>query len=262
VSELSPLREYKTTASQAPVIVNGSEQQLVELWEERCGIRPPKDFSRNIQVQRGRHDEPFILAWSELINEHPITERQTFIPHPTLPWCACTIDGYRAFDDAVYEAKCQSSFRRFEDVVAYYTPQVMVQRDCRGAARGILGVLQEDLQEVEIYTDEAYEREVWARLAAFQLCVETMTRPRSQSELVPPELWRTVNLLSENPNWGPDMRHELRMWADTREPARMHQKAKDSIKALLPPDVGTVLLGELSVKRSKNNAITVRGADR
>ena len=262
MSELSPKREFKTTGSQAPVIVNGTADQLYELWEERCGRRPPKDFSRNIQVQRGRHDEPFILSWSEMINGHEITERQRYIEHPTLPSIACTIDGYRAFDDAVYEAKCLSPFRRLEDVIAYYTPQVLVQQRCRGAARGILAVLQDGLEEVEIYVDEAYESEMWARLAAFQLCVDLMQPPSVKPELVPPELWRTVNLATENPNWGPDMRSEMRMWADTREAARMHQKAKDSIKELLPPDVGTVLFGHLNVKRDKRGAVTVREKER
>jgi hypothetical protein len=188
-----------------------------------------------------------------------ITERQSYIDHPTLPWCGCTLDGYRAFDDAVIEAKTLNPWGDRDENIYKYTPQVLVQMRCRGASRGILAMLRGfSLEQVEVYIDEDYEREVWARLAAFQLCVDMQSPPDTRPILLPPEQWRTIDLQTENPNWGPDMRHELRMWADTHESARMHQKAKDSIKELLPPDVGTVLLDRLSVKRSKSNAITIR----
>ena len=183
--ELSPQRELMTTASQAPVIVNGTGAQLYELWEERVGLRPPKDFSRNIQVQRGKHDEPFILFWSELINGISITERGTFFKHPHLPSISCTLDGLIADWNAVYEAKCQSEFRDLQDILTWYTPQVLVQMRCTGAARGILGVLQSNLTELEVTVDEAYEREVWEYLAAFQLCVDTMTPPHEAARADP-----------------------------------------------------------------------------
>jgi len=264
MSELSPLRELMTTASQAPVIVNGTGAQLYELWEERVGLRPPKDFSRNIQVQRGKHDEPFILFWSELINGHTIAERGAFLKHPHLPSISCTLDGYIAELDAVYEAKCQSAFRDLEAALIWYTPQVLVQMRCRGAARGILGVLQDNLTELEVTVDEAYEREVWEYLAAFQLCVDTRTPPHKRPELVPPELWKTIDLAAVHPlpNWGPDMIEAMRTWSETREAARTHEVSKASAKALLPDDVGTVRYGAMSVKRSKNGAVTMREKDR
>ena len=79
---------------------------------------------------------------------------------------------------------------------------------CRGAARGILAVLQDDLTELEINIDEDYERQVWEQLCAFQLCVQTFTPPVKYPELVPPELWKTINLatVTPRPNWATDMR--------------------------------------------------------
>jgi len=262
MSELSPLRELMTTASQWPIIVNGSGEALYRLYQERIGEIGPPDFRNNIAVQRGIHDEPFILNWLE--RDHPITERGAFLKHPTLPSISCTLDGYRAHDDAVIEAKCQSAFRRIEDILAYYTPQVLCQMRCRGAARGILAVLQDDLTELEVVIDEAYEREVFARVAAFQLCVQTFTPPMKLPELIPPELWKTIDLatVTPRPNWATDMQMNLRMWSDTKDAVRMHQAAKDSIKTMLPNDVGTLTWGEMSVKRSRNNAITIRERDR
>jgi hypothetical protein len=263
MSELSPLRELMTTASQAPIIVNGTGAQLYELWEERVGLRPPKDFSRNIQVQRGRHDEPFILFWSELINGISISERGTFFKHPSLPSISCTVDGMILDWNAVYEAKCQSEFRNLDDILTWYTPQVLVQMRCTGATRGILGVLQSNLTELEVTVDEAYERQVWEYLAAFQLCVDTMTPPHKRPELIPPELWKTIDLGSVHPlpNWGPDMIEAMRAWSETKDEARRHELSKASAKALLPDDVGTVRYGAMSVKRSKNGAVTMREKD-
>jgi len=260
--ELSPLRELMTTASQAPIIINGDAEQLQQLWEERVGLRPPKDFSRNIAVQRGIHDEPFILNWLE--RDHPITERGTFLKHPTLPSISCTLDGYRAFDDAVIEAKCQSAWRKLPEILAWYTPQVLVQMRCRGAGRGVLAVLQDDLTELDVYVTEPYEREMWARLAAFQLCVQTMTEPMAKAPLVPPELWKTIDLSTVHPlpNWGPGMIEDMRLWSETRRATALHDMAKKRIKEMLPPDVGTILYGGLNVKRAKNGAVTIREQDR
>jgi hypothetical protein len=262
--ELSPLRELMTTASQAPVIVNGTEEQLLELWQERVGLKPPKDFSHNIAVQRGRHDEPFILNWIEFTTDQPITERGAFLKHPTLPSISCTLDGYRAFDDAVIEAKTASGFRKLPDILAWYTPQVLVQMRCRGTTRGILAVLQDDLTELEVLVDEDYEREAWARLAAFQLCVQTMTEPVDKPPLVPPELWKTIDLSTVHPlpNWGPGMIEDMRLWSETRRAVNLHDMAKKRIKEMLPPDVGTILYGGLNVKRAKNGAVTIREQDR
>jgi len=258
MSELSPLRETKTTASQAPIIVNGTAEQLLELWEERIGARPPKDLSAVLPVQLGKHCEPFILAWLER-DGHEISERQRYIEHPDLPWISCTLDGYRAFDDAVIEAKTCNPFDDMRDIVTRYAPQALVQLRCRAASRAILAVLRGfSLEQHEVHITAEYERQVWERLGAFQMCVDTLSPPVQLPVLVAPELWRTIDLSVDRPNWATDMIGEMRLWADTRIPARMHEKAKESVKALLPDDVGTVLFGALSVRRAKNGAVTIR----
>jgi hypothetical protein len=257
MSDLSPLREFKTTASQAPIIVNGTGEQLYELWEERTGQRPPKDFSNNLAVQRGKHDEPFTLMWLEKVTGHIITERQRYLEHPTLPSISCTLDGFREFDQAVVEAKNWGG--KLDDALKRYTPQVLVQMRCRGVERGILAVLgPDDLTELEVLVDEAYERTVWERIAAFQLCVELMRPPFEKPPLVPPELWKTIDLakVSPLPNWGPEMIDNMRVFGETHRAAKAHEASKKIIKGLVPNDVGTILYGDTTVKRSRNGAIT------
>jgi hypothetical protein len=261
MSELSPLREYKTTASQAPIIIGGTEQQLMELWQERVGAKPPADLSNVLPVQLGKHCEPFIIDWIERTGQHELTERQRFIEHPTLPNFACTLDAYRSFDDAVVEAKNLNPYGDRDQSVAWYTPQVCVQMACRGASRGVLAIMRGfSLEEIEVSVDQAYLDDMWARLAAFQLCCELMREPVHQSPLVPPEQWRTINLatVSPMPNWGMQMIQCMRMWSDTKEAVEMHENSKKGVKELLPDDVGKVTYGDLSVSRSKTGAITIR----
>jgi YqaJ-like recombinase protein len=259
-SHLSPQRERFTTASQARIIVHGSADDLFALWQERIGEKAPEDLSNNLPVQLGKLCEPFILNWVERADQHEITERQRFIEHPTLPF-ACTLDGYRAFDDAVVEAKHCNPFSDRRDIITEYTPQVLIQQRCRNAARGILAVLRGfTLEQFEINTDAAYEREVFDRLTAFQRCCDTMTPPVHRPVLVPPELWRTVDLAKAVPlpNWGAPMIETMRQWSQTREAARQHEASKKTVKEMLPDDVGAVLYGDMSVRRAKNGAVTIR----
>jgi hypothetical protein len=259
-ARLSPLRELRTTASQAPLIINGSPQEIYELWQERIGERPPPDLTDNLPVQLGKHNEPFIIDWLER-HTHRISERQRFIEHPTRPKIGCTLDGYREHDDAVVEVKFIGMWRRRLEFLPWYTPQVLVQMRCRGAAHGILAVLQGNakIEEYDILLDRQYEDEVWGRLEAFQHCVDTLTPPVSFPPLVPPEKWRTIDLTEQPmPNWGGEMIDALRLWSETKDAAAAHTDSKEHVKALLPDDIGKVLYGPLSVNRAKNNAVTIK----
>jgi hypothetical protein len=252
-----------TTASQAPIIINGTAGDIFELWLERTGQSPPKDLSDVLAVQVGKACEPVIIKACSAVGE--ITEQQSFIKHPTYPSISCTLDGYRAFDDAVIEAKTVNPWGdRLEDIT-WYTPQVLVQMRCRGASRGVLAMLRGfGLEQHEITFDEKYEREMWARLFAFQMCVETMTSPSPLPKLVPPEQWKTIDLgmVVPMPNWGPEMLGYMQQWSESKHEHAQHEAAKKAIKEMLPDDVGTLTFASMSVKRSKAGAITIREKQR
>jgi hypothetical protein len=259
---LNPARERYVTASQFDIICHGSEQERYRLWQECIGETEHEDLSDNLPVQLGKHCERFILDWQERLVGHEITERQRFIEHPTLPFAA-TLDGFRAHDDAVIEAKTCNPFSDRREIIIKYTPQALIQMECRCASRGILAVLRGfTLEEFEINVDASYAREVIERGLAFRHCVETMTPPHALPEkrLVPPELWRTIDLARTTPlpNWGPGMIQAMRSWSDTRDANRLHEQSKKIVKETLPDDVGAVLFGDMSVRRSKNGAVTIR----
>lgn len=257
-------RDGITTASLAPIIVCGSSAELYQLWLEQTGQAPREPMNDNYPVQHGKHLEPFVLDWVERNRQQEITERQKFIRHPTLPKIGCTLDGFLAAENAVIEVKVLNPFTAANEFVPYYAPQVLVQMRCRGAARGILAVQQGNSppQQYEINVDEPYERSVFERLAAFQLCCDLRTPPGPPPPApVPPEQWRSVDLdASPKPNWGHAMMPTLRLWSDTKEAHDMHEQAKTDVKVLLPDDVGRVTWGNITVSRSRNGAVTIREA--
>ena len=258
--ELSPKREMNTTASQAPIICNGKPAQIYALWEERIGQKAPPDLSESLPVYLGTILEQPMLDWMQRKSGNEITERQRYVEHPTLPHISATLDGYRAVHDAIVEFKVPGPFRKRSEILTWYQPQLIVQMGCRQCNNGVLAILQghEHILELEIVRNEEYEREVWERVTAFQICCETWSPPSTMPPLVAPELWRNVDLTVEQPNWGPDMINRLLQWSETREAARLHDQSKKDIKELLPEDVGLVTYGDFSVRKAKNRAVTVR----
>lgn len=260
-AHLDPRRYQYTTASQADIICHGTNEQRIQLWRERIGEIPAADLSRNLPVQLGKVLGPWICEWLHF--DHPITERERFITHKSLP-LSCTLDGYREHDDAVIETKVCLPFKGTREIIVQFTPQVLIQQRCRGASRGVLAVLRGfSLEEFEINVDASYEREVFERMLAFHQCIVTMTPPHAlpkQEPLIPPELWRTIDLatVQPTPNWAMPMIQSLNLWRDTKEASELHARSKKDVKEMLPNDVGTLVHHETVVRRSKNGAVTIR----
>ena len=262
---LDPARDQMTTASMAPLIVNGKPGEVYQHYLERRGEAERERFDYNLAVHLGRHVGPFLLDWMELTEQWPITERERWCPHPTLPKIGATIDGYWAHIDAVVETKFPGPWMKHEELVTWYAPQVVVQMACRPAGRGFLVLPQgnERLVAYEITVDDAYRTDLFARLAAFQVCVDTGSPPYPPPHpLVPPSQWRTIDLTERPmPNWGHAMVPTLGLWAITREPAQQHARAKEDVKALLPDDVGLVTFGAIKVKRNRAGSVTIMEDD-
>lgn len=242
-----------------PILMHGDEAALRRLYAEEIGLleREPPNYA----MLFGSYVEPFILNFHESDTGHPISRRGEVIDHPTIPEFCCTLDGYRAHDDAVIETKFLSTYRAKEEFVPYYYPQVLAQMRCVGAERGILLVAKGTSPpvEYEITPDADYEATMWARVEAFRMCLRTFTPPVPMPRVVPPDQWRTVDLSQEPmPNWGHPLMPMLQLYEDTREAAEMHDQAGREARALVPDDVGVVLAGDhkLSRNRKGNLAIT------
>jgi hypothetical protein len=256
-------RRFKITASMLPILMHGDEAALLKLYCEEIGEteREPPTYA----MQLGSHVEPFILDYWDAAHG-TITRRGEVIDHPAIPEFCCTLDGYRAFDDAVIEVKFLSPFWHRDEFVMHYYPQVLAQMRCVGAKRGILLAGQGTGEPVEYditpKIDDAiaaaYEREMWDRVYQFRLCLRTFTPPVPWKRVVPPEIWRTIDLTKEPmPNWGHAMLPTLDLYEDTREAAAIHEQAGKDARSLVPDDVSIVISHQHKLARDKRGVLRI-----
>jgi len=260
-AEQHKLREHKFTASNAPLLMAGDEAELLRLWREMIGEIEPRDLSTEWPPMLGQYMEGFILDWHERKTGRALTERNQFIQHPFLPYVSCTLDAYRAHDDTVLDAKVCNSWQPLQDIINYYPPQCLVQRACRQSTYCALLVMHGSAEprELAVTWDANYEKEMWARIASFMLCVETLTPPVPLPKHTPPEQWRSINLENDvPPNWGSEAIERLRQWEISKDQADLNARAADQIKKLIPEDVGKVTWQHVSVRRDRRGYLSIR----
>src|SRR5271155_5726470 len=91
--------------SDARIIMGQDEKALIRLWQEKRGEVGPQDLSTNLIVQLGLVTEDLNRQWFERNTGKAVTDVQSRVKHPVIPWMAATLDGIVAGTGAVYEAK-------------------------------------------------------------------------------------------------------------------------------------------------------------
>jgi hypothetical protein len=259
-------------ASLVPALMVGDEKRITEQWRTAIGETVVVDLSDVWDVQRGVALEPAILYWHQRRSGYAITRRGESVTHPTRPYVSATLDGMQEGLSLVIDAKAPGRWRKVPDVLAYYTPQMVVQRACVGAeAAALLVSSGGDEPELHIleWTPE-YEAAVWERIDWFWSCVETFTHPAPPAPIAPPvpqEKWRTLNFNAMHehgepmPNWAGAMQTHLTGWANTEAAAKANKDAAKNIKDLMPDDVGKLIWSDIVVSRAKNNAVHIKTKD-
>ena len=259
-------RQFKITASMLPILMHGDEASILRLYREEMGEleREPPNYA----MQLGSYVEPFMLDYLETTTGHPITRRGEVVDHPTIPEFCCTLDGYRAFDDAVIENKFLAPFRLREEFAAYYYPQALAQMRCVGAARAILhvgrGTAVPEEYDITPKADDdraaLYEATMWQRVEAFRQCLRTFTPPFDMPKVSAPEFWRTIDLTKDEPmpNWGHILLPTLQIFEETRDAAEEHDRSGKEARSLVPEDVAIVLTPEHRLSRSKKGTVSIR----
>jgi hypothetical protein len=259
-------RQGKMTASMLPILMTGDEAALLKLYREEIGEleREPPTYA----MQLGSYVEPFMLDYLETKCERPITRRGEVVDHPTIPEFCCTLDGYRAFDDAIIENKFLNSYQHRETFIPYYFPQALAQMRCTGASRMVLhvgrGTAEPEEYDITPKPDDIiaidYELEMWERVEAFRQCLRTFTPPVPMPRVVTPEFYRTIDLTKGDPmpNWGHVLLPTLQLFEETRDAAEEHEKSGKEARALVPEDVAIVLTPDHRLSRNKNGAVSIR----
>jgi YqaJ-like viral recombinase domain len=258
------LRRFKITASMLPILMFGDKDAILKLYREEMGEieREPPNYAMRL----GSLLEPFILDYHQETTGRTITCRGNVIDHPTIPEFCCTLDGFDAKLDAVIESKFLGPWRRKEEFVPYYYPQVLAQMRCVGCSRGILLAGQGTSEPVEYEIDPKpddpaairFEAALWDRVEAFRTCLRTFTPPFPMPRITPPEIWRVVDLTVDTPNWGQVMLDALHLFEETREAAETHAQAGKDARSLVPDDVSIVLAYEHRLARDKRGVISIK----
>lgn len=262
-------REGKITASFAPQLMAGDIPAIHNKWLELIGDPSwqPEDLSDNWPVQFGSFIEGFALDWHERRTQYALTRRGEVVQHPILPHVACTLDGFREFDQCAIDCKCVGHWRKLDEVLAFYQPQLILQRACVRSINCALLIVHGGAAPVEysVTIDPDYEVMVWQRIDQFWRCVQLLIPPVEGMKLpplTPPEQWRTIDLDQPDQlvayNWAPDMKLQLGTWDATHDAAQRNETARDEIKKLLPEDAGKLSCGGLTVTRNRARAVSIK----
>jgi predicted phage-related endonuclease len=249
----------KFTGSLANAVMNArSEAELVKIWREKVGLDPPQP--ETYAMRAGSHMEPFILDELQQRTGQAITRRGEIVDHPSIADICVKLDGFRATDDCVVECKFLGPWRTRDEFIPAYYAQCILQMLCTGARNAILLVGQGTSEPIEheIVYDQAYADELIRRALAFIQCMKTLTPPYPEPPIVPPSKWRTLDLDVEPTNWTPELLQHLSHHAATAEAADFHNLAGAAARALIPDDVGKVLIAQWQLTRDKRGTLSIR----
>lgn len=248
-------------ASDCPAIVAGSNDDRNKLWRIKVGLQDADDLTWDWPAYRGTNMEDPIRRWQEHKLGYEFTRVGEVFRHqdPKFSFLTCTLDGYDPVRKAVIEIKTATSL---DWAQRWYAAQFAVQRAImRVPVIMLVSVMAHEPVEIEIDHDQAFIDECFTRIAAFKICVETVTQPHPVEPVYPPEKWRTVDLTREDTNYKDEMIEHLTVWAATKLPADQNAQAAESAKSLVPNDVGRLRFHNISINRNKRGHLSIQQKD-
>jgi predicted phage-related endonuclease len=247
--------------SDAVKIMSGDWHQL---WLEKTGQGQPVDLSDQFNVQLGTYTEDFNIAWFEheynlqvLAYQHEVSSKIDGIPFKA------TLDGVLKENDIDVGLECKhtSSFRKFDDILAYYTPQIQLYMKVAKLDKMYLSVIfgnQWECKLIERSEDE------WQRmlpiLKDFWNHVENNIPPSADmpNELPTGVQHMTIDNMvtrdASQDNFFVELQHHyIAHYDDTK----IFENAKKELKSLVEPNEREVYTDKLSIKRNKRGALTI-----
>jgi predicted phage-related endonuclease len=251
-------REGCMTASFLPKLMAGNESQIMREWQRLVGdpAWEPEELDDSWPVQFGSYIEPFALDWHERKTGRALSHRGDVVHHPERPYFCATLDAYRADDATVIDCKAPGPWRKIDDVIAHYTPQLIGQRACLGAERAALLIVHGGGEPVEHQVEwgEDYERTLWERVAAFWRCVEMLIEPVAQAPIAPPVKPQKTYDMSGDNLWA----SEAVVWLDNHHAARLAQAAEKELKGLVPLDAARAYGHGIEIRRDRAGRLSLR----
>ena len=237
------------------------------LWREKTGRAEPEDLSGVLAVQMGSCTEDLNHRWYERVTGREVVERSMPFVSADYPFMRMNADGitttskgHRAYWDAKHVGRLD------EAAVLRYTPQMTHCCTILGLDWWVLSVFIGNGRHeiVEQAVDAMFQAELIAAEREFWRHVETDTEPQDRTEkLSPPKPQPKLreihlNLLpyDDRPNWAGEFIGLARTFAETKGAADLHAITRESLKQLVPDDIGLVKFGLVRFRRD-NRGVTI-----
>ena len=165
--------------SDANIILSGDGEKILGLWREKRGEAEPADLADNLAVMLGCWTEEFNRLWYEKLTGQKVDRLSLALTCPTNSWRRCTLDGYIAQTDTIFEAKHTNAFAKAEEVLERYMPQLQHNMAVARVERAVLSVIfgNHKYEMFEVASDWIYQIELLQAEADFWDCVETGRQP-------------------------------------------------------------------------------------
>jgi len=259
-------------SSNAKDILDGNWRKL---YREKKGLIEREDLSDKFNVQLGTYTEHFHLDWTirRMIEAGEIAleidhGRQKFAKPEGVNFVGAHIDALVGYESdskspiAPVEAKHSSGKRSMDELLEWYMPQVQHHLWCTGAAKGVVSVIQGNVEPERLWIgrSEDWLKVYGAACAKFWQHITNNSEPGTTSPgvIMPQAVIDAIPLNGrirrcvDTDNMFIDRAHTL---IDNEAAARSYESAKKDLKAMMGPDDGELYSEILTLKKDKRGAV-------
>ena len=239
-----------------------------DLYNEKIGIAQPSDLSHLFNVQLGTYTEEFNLAWFEQEYGVQVIDTQPEYKKTIegIPFKA-TLDGLivdpeNKGDHIGVECKHTSSFKKIDDILTYYYPQIQLYMKVADLSHMYLSVIFGNQWECKLVSQDEAE---WLRmLPIFRDFWGHVIKKQPPTSEMPNELPTNVHHMTldnmvardaSKDNFFVELQHH---YIANYDETKIFEKAKQELKSLVEPNEREVYTDILSIKRNKRGALTIK----
>lgn len=177
------------TGSDAAVICGVSKWgSIVELWQEKLGLKEVEDISYLSYIKAGNYLESAIIKWFEDETGKKVNKADGLIVHPELTFMAGNVDGLIEGEKAIIEVKTARSATGWGEqgdniIPHYYMCQIAHYMAVTNSDRAYVAVLigGHDFRWYTIERNKSLEEAIIKKESEFWECVQRQIPPEPRS---------------------------------------------------------------------------------
>ena len=246
--------------SDANLLLSGDSERIARLWREKRSEIAPEDLSRVLPVMLGSWTEAFNRQWYEQETGHQVSRVGAVEICSDHPWRRCTLDGFIETSCSVFEAKHVGAYRKPEEVLESYMPQLQHNMAVLKVERSTLSVIygNHKWETYEIAADWLYQEELLIAETRFWDCVLSGERPVAAPVLPAPKPVGVREMCLQGNNAWASAATE---WLECRVAAKRHADAAIALKSLVESDVSRAFGHNIEIRRNKAGSLSIKELD-